>query len=57
MKDYAKLYTEDYQFQKETAGKILAEYIVNEQQVREKYKGTNIPLSSYRNTYDWDYLK
>ena len=25
--------------------------------VREKYKGTNIPLSSYRNTYDWDYLK
>lgn len=25
--------------------------------VREKYKGTNIPLSSYKNTYDWDYLK
>tara|TARA_R100000152_G_scaffold18491_1_gene10341 strand:+ start:3868 stop:19329 length:15462 start_codon:yes stop_codon:yes gene_type:complete len=39
VKDYEKLYTEDYQFQKETAGKILAEYIVNEQQVREKYKG------------------
>ena len=25
--------------------------------VREKYKDTNIPMFSYRNTYDWDYLK
>jgi len=25
--------------------------------IRQKFKDTNIPLSSYRNSYDWDYLK
>jgi len=25
--------------------------------VREKYKDTNIPLTSFKNTYDWDYLQ
>jgi hypothetical protein len=26
------------------------------EQIREKYKGTKIADSSYRNTFDWDYL-
>ena len=38
----------------------MGDRIINDEAIefiREKYKDTHIPLSSYKNTYDWDYLK
>ena len=30
---------------------------ISVEELREKYEGTNIPWSTYRNSYDWEYLK
>ncbi len=30
---------------------------ISVEELREKYAGTNIPWSTYRNSYDWEYLK